>query len=68
MSVIIETIITCDGDSDNCEGNDWSADSRHFNASEQRKMAKDQLGWHHTGGKDYCATCWAYRKQMKKLQ
>jgi len=58
MSATIETIITCDGDSPACEGNDWSADSRFKSAWAQRRMAKSSRGWKYDLGKDYCPACW----------
>jgi hypothetical protein len=62
MSVTIETIITCDGAFPGCEGNDWSADSRHETAKEQRKKARRDRGWRYRKGEDYCAHCWLILK------
>ncbi len=57
MSATIETIITCDGATPKCSGNDWSADSRFLSASQQRANAREN-GWRHVRGKDYCPECW----------
>lgn len=65
MSVTIETIVSCDGDSPDCEGHDWSADSRSHTAAEQRQMAKEQMGWRFHKGKDYCPTCWQFKKEKQ---
>lgn len=62
MSATIETIITCDGNSPQCEGNDWSADIRNLRATEQRRRAKQNRGWHFSKGKDFCLACWNFRK------
>lgn len=63
MSVQTEIIITCNGESPNCEGSDWSADSRYKTAKEQRLDAK-QRGWHQVRSEDFCAACWEYRKAL----
>lgn len=61
MSVTIETIISCDGSSKKCQGNDWSADARHMSATDQRKMIR-KSGWHKVGNLDFCPACWQHRK------
>lgn len=60
MSITIETIITCDGNSTSCMGNDWGADYRHKNATQQRETARRELGWRCVRGKDYCPQCWKH--------
>lgn len=66
MSVVIETIVSCDGGTSQCEGNDWSADSRHLSAAEQRSMAQINRGWKRVRGKDYCQLCWDHLYPSKK--
>lgn len=68
MSITIQTLITCDGDSMSCTGNDWSADSSYLTATEQRRNAKEKLGWHHSKGEDFCATCWKELQERKAVQ
>lgn len=63
MSATIETIITCDGGTNKCEGNDWSADMRSKTALEQRKSAHRDRGWKYRNGKDFCPACWQEIKQ-----
>ena len=62
MSAQVETIISCNGNSAACEGNDWSADARHKSASEQRRDAKRHRGWHRVGNLDFCPACWSLRR------
>ncbi len=66
MSVIIETLIVCDGGHPQCSGNDWSADSRHRGAAEQRRFARAKLGWHCVSSKDFCPKCWKARAVERK--
>ncbi len=67
MSATIQTIISCDGSSPRCEGNDWSADMCHQTAAEQRASAKENRNWKQLGGRDYCPACWkTIRNSMLK--
>jgi hypothetical protein len=61
MSITIETIILCDGDSPDCEtggGALGCGDGRHQGAREQLKGR----GWLSRNGKHYCPEC---RKQVE---
>ena len=66
MSATTEIIITCNGSSAKCEGNDWSADCRNLTAAEQRRRAREQRGWVYSKGKDYCAACWEWEAHKNK--
>ena len=51
MSIVIETILFCDG----CGENGWG-DERHFSAKYQRESNR-QEGWVQRGSKDFCPNC-----------
>lgn len=51
MSVVIETLVCCDG----C-GHNNSGDDRHLPAYEIRKNRAKE-GWRKIGQKDYCPKC-----------
>ena len=51
MSVVIETLVICDGCGEACNGDD-----RNENAAKIR-AARKKVGWRQKGSKDYCADC-----------
>ena len=57
MTVVIETLIFCDGCNENYNGDD-----RYKTAKEIRKDRKNNMGWVQRGSKDYCEIC-KYKKQ-----
>ncbi len=62
MSANIDTIITCDGGGEGCEGTFANGDSRNETAKQQRAGYPDH-GWIYYKGRDYCPTC---AKRMKR--
>lgn len=59
MSVVVETLVFCDGCEDNCNGDD-----RSYSAGEIRRHRKLN-GWIQVGAKDYCPDCAAERARKK---
>lgn len=59
MSIIIETLVFCDGCNDNCAGDDRSSNARQIRRD--RKL----YGWIQIGSKDYCGLC-APKHQKRK--
>lgn len=51
MSVVIETLVFCDGCSENHSGDDRSSSAKQIRASRKRE------GWIQRGSKDYCESC-----------
>jgi hypothetical protein len=68
MSVTIETIITCDGDSPRCVGTYCDGDVRSLSAKQQRDGFSNN-DWHIVDGNDICPRCYGYlmaKKASKK--
>lgn len=61
MSVVIETLVFCDGCSENL-----SADDRSFSAAHIRENRK-RAGWYQKGKLDYCPECWSKLQRRKPL-
>ena len=59
MSVVIETLIYCDGCQENCRGDD-----RDWTARLIRASRKKHKGWEQIGSQDYCDRC----KRTKKIR
>lgn len=51
MSVVIETLVFCDGCDENCGGDDRGYNAKRIR--ERRKLG----GWIQRGSKDYCPRC-----------
>jgi hypothetical protein len=51
MSVVIETLVICDGCGENCSGDDGGKNARDIRAT--RKL----YGWIQRGSLDYCEIC-----------
>ena len=51
MSVIIETLVQCDGCGENCAGDDRSWTAREI------RRARSKWGWKQVGKRDYCEVC-----------
>jgi hypothetical protein len=60
MSVVVETLIFCDGGDEGLpcpmDGPYGSGDGRSRSAGSQRKGYRSD-GWRYIGGKDYCPDC-----------
>lgn len=51
MTVIIETLVFCDGCGENCSGDDREQTAYHI------RKSRKECGWVQRGKKDYCAEC-----------
>jgi len=60
MSVVIETIVYCDGCGDNHSG-----DQRNYTAKYQRESNKAE-GWVQRGSKDFCQKCKLVTPRQKR--
>ena len=60
MSIVVETLLFCDGRSQGCTCQMTApyadGDSKSDSAKEQRNSAKAE-GWSRRNGKDYCPDC-----------